>query len=486
MSKENNDEKQVSRPPIVTFLGHVDHGKTSLLSKIKEQDLNQGEFGGISQHTNAYQVEKEFEGELKKITFIDTPGHAAFSQMRSRGGKIADLVVLVVAADDGVQPQTKEAIAYAREAGVPTMVALNKVDLVHVRLDKVKKELAEVDLTPEEWGGQTTVVEVSAKTGQGVDELLEMIFLWAETSGLSADPAGEFSGVVFESHLDPRRGPIANVLVQSGTLKIGTDICAGETSARVKALFLEGNRISEAGPSTPVEILGFSEIPEVGEKVCRQQVENAPKRVAQSARRAPIVGGEKLLDVVLKADTVGTSQAVEAAVESIVVGDFKVRILQSGIGEITDSDVRLAVDSGAHIFAFNIGFSLGAESLAKELNVEIGCYNIIYQLIKGVTDALETKKAVFEGGLSGMGEVIKVFMLPLSKDRIAGTRILTGTVVVGNRVTVSRDGEDIHKGKIKAIHLEKDEIKKAERGLEVGLYIKPQWGVKVGDVIEVI
>ena len=486
MPSKTSDKTSASRPPVVTLLGHVDHGKTSLLSKIKEQDLTRGEFGGISQHTNAYQVEREFEGELKKITFIDTPGHEAFSQMRSRGGKIADLVLLVVAADDSVQPQTKEAVAYAREAGVPIMIALNKMDLEHAQPDKVKKDLAELDLTPEEWGGPTTLVEVSAKTGQGIEELLEMILLWAETSELAADPKGKLSGVIIESHLDPRRGPMASVLVKDGTLRVGDEISAGTVQAKVKALFLEKKRLSSAGPSTPVEVLGFSKVPEVGEKVGPKSRGAEAKIDTAKVRKISTQKDEKVLNIILKADTVGTAQAVEAAVENIARDNFKTQILQSSIGEITDSDVRLASDSEAQIFAFNTGFSLGAEELAKDLKVKIEKYNVIYQLIKGVTEALEKKKDELEGRLPGMGEVIKVFTLPLSQDKIAGTRIVAGTIKVGNRISVTRNAEKIHRGKIKSIQQKREEIKKAEKGLEVGLYIKPQWDIKVGDIIEVI
>ena len=484
MPTKTSNKNLVSRPPVVTLLGHVDHGKTSLLSKIKGQDLTRGEFGGISQHTNAYQIEKELEGKPRKITFIDTPGHEAFAEMRSRGGKIADLVILVVAADDGVQPQTKEAVAYAREADVPIMVALNKMDLKRAQPDKVKKELTEVELAPEDWGGTTTLVEVSARTGQGIDELLEMILLWAETSELTANPDAPCEGMVIESHLDPHRGPMASILVKDGTLKVGDEIYARSIKAKVKALFLEGKSVKEAGPSTPVEVLGFDAVPEVGEKITSQKLEEGKK--APRAHKIATPESEKTLNIILKSDTVGTAQAVEASVENITAGDFKTQVLQSGIGEITESDVRLAGDSDARIFAFNTGFSLGAEELAKDLNVKVERHNIIYQLIKGVTEALEEKKDEVEGLLPGMGEVIKVFTLPLSQDKIAGTRILSGQVKVGDRISVSRDGEKIHEGRIKSMGLESKDVKKAEKGQEVGLYIKPQYEVKVGDMVEVI
>jgi len=483
MPKQTKDKKnEIYRPPVVTFLGHVDHGKTSLLSKIKEQDLTKKEFGGISQHTNAYQIETQFEGKPRKITFIDTPGHEAFAEMRSRGGRIADLVILVVAADEGVQPQTKEAIAYAREADTPIMVALNKMDLATADPEKVKGELAKENLTPEDWGGQTTVVEVSAKTGKGISELLEMILLWAETSELEANPAGALAGVVIESHLDPRRGPMANILVKDGTLRIGDKIFAGGASAKVRALFLEGKPIKEAGPSTPVEVLGFSTIPEVGTKVTTEEIEEQGPR--PSSTPIPTAEDEKTLNVILKSDTVGTAQAVEAAVENISIDDYKVQILESGIGNITESDVRLASDSHGQIFAFNTNFSLGAEELAKDLGVKAERHNIIYQLIKGVTEALEEKKNEVEGLLPGMGEVIKVFTLPQSGDKIAGTRIISGALRVGDRVSISRDGEKIHEGRIKSIGLKSKDVKRGEKGQEVGLYIRPQYDPKVGDIIE--
>lgn len=474
-----------SRPPVVTLLGHVDHGKTSLISKIKEQDLTRKEFGGISQHTKAYQVEKKFDGQPRKITFIDTPGHAAFAAMRSRGGKIADLVILVVAADDGVQTQTKEAVAFAREANTPIMVALNKIDLKTADPDRVKKQLGELDLNPEDWGGKTTVVPVSATTGQGIDDLLEMILLWAETSELKADPQAPFEGVVIESHRDPRRGPMAVLLVKNGSLKAGQKIFTETASAKVKALFLEGKGIKVGEPSMPVEVLGFTAVPNVGEKVTATQPETAPE--APTTPTKPIrKKDDKVLNVILKADTVGTSQAVEAAVEAITLGNYKTQILGSGIGEITESDVRLAADSNAEIYAFNTGYSLGAEELSKDLGVKVEQHNIIYQLIKGVTDSLEEKKNAAEGLLPGSGEVIKVFVLPLSQDKIAGTRIVNGLIKVGQRVAISRKGEKLHEGRVKSIGLESKEVKKAEKGQEAGLYIRPQFDFKVGDLIEII
>lgn len=485
MPKESPDKKLVSRPPVVTLLGHVDHGKTSLLSKIKDQDLTRKEYGGISQHTNTYQITAEYEGDKKEITFIDTPGHAAFSKMRSRGGQIADLVILVVAADDGVQPQTKEAVEFAREAGVEIMVALNKMDLEHVQPEEVKRELTEIGLNPEDWGGTTTVIETSAETGEGVEELLGMILLWAETMGLEANLNAPLDGVVVEAHLDPQRGPVATVLVREGVLKQGMELYAGEVRAKVKALFLGEERIEEAMPSMPVQILGFKDTPKVGSPVSTEQQE-----LGKAGKRKKIVGiddeDEKTLNVVLKADTVGTAQAVEASVKNIKIDGFKTQIVQSGVGGITENDVRLAADSGAYVLAFNVGFSLGAENLAEELGVEAAQFNIIYKLIEKVNDFLKEKKKVYEGQLPGMGQVIKVFTLPLSEDKVAGTRLLAGAMEVGDRVKITRDGEEVHTARIKSIESKREEVKKAIKGQEVGLYLKPQYNVRTGDLVEVI
>ncbi|MEA2020473.1 MAG: GTP-binding protein [Patescibacteria group bacterium] len=485
MSEESPAKNLVPRPPVVTLLGHVDHGKTSLLSRIKDQDLTLKEFGGISQHTNAYQVTTEFEGEEKKITFIDTPGHAAFSKMRSRGGQIADLVILVVAADDGVQPQTKEAVQFAREAGVEIMVALNKIDLDHARPEEVKQELTELGLNPEDWGGTTTIIETSAISGKGVEELLEMILLWAETTGLVADIEAPFDGVIVESHLDPRCGPVATVLVREGMLKKSMVVYAGETEAKVKAMFLGKEGVEKAMPADPVEVLGFKDVPTVGSPVSEEKVQH------EKGRRKMLIDlnkkDEKTLNLVLKADAVGTAQAVEASVENISMGDFKTQIVHCGVGSITENDIRLAADSDAYVLAFNTSFSLGAENLAEELGVPVAKFNIIYKLIERVNDLLEEKKREYEGQLPGMGQVIKVFTLPLSDDKIAGSRLLAGSMEVGDRVKITRDADEVHKARIKSIESKREEVEKAVKGQEVGLYLKPQFkNIKVGDVIEVI
>ncbi len=485
MPDEKSNKTSIRRPPVVTLLGHVDHGKTSLLSKIKDQDLTQKEFGGISQHTNSYQVTAEFEGEKRKITFIDTPGHAAFSKMRSRGGQIADLVILVVAADDGVQPQTKEAVQFAREADVEIMVALNKVDLDHARPEEVKRELTEIGLNPEDWGGTTTVIETSAETGEGVEELLEMILLWAETTGLVANIEAPFDGIVVESHLDSRRGPVATILVREGTLERGMEVYVGIVKAKIRAMFLGEEQVEKAMPATPVEVLGFKDVPEVGSPVSEKKgelEEEAEKRVISVDE-----GGEKTLNLVLKADTVGTAQAVEASVKNLQLEDFKTNIVHCGVGSITENDVRLAADSDAYILAFNIGFSIGAENLAGELGVETAQFNIIYKLIEKVNKLLKKKREAYERQQPGMGQVIKVFTLPLSKDKIAGTRLLAGAMEVGDRVKITRDDEEVHKARVKSIESKREEVKRAVKGQEVGFYLKPQYtNIKVGDIIEVI
>ena len=492
------DGSSRSRPPVVTVMGHVDHGKTSLLSAIKDQDLTRKEFGGISQHIGAYQV--------KGITFIDTPGHAAFTQMRVRGAEVTDIVVLVVAADEGVKPQTKEALGHARAAEVPIIVAINKIDLPNANIERTKKDLVEVGLVPEDLGGDTIVVEVSAKTKKGLDQLLEMILLVAEMEELQADPQAPFEGVVIESELDSRRGPVATILVKNGTLKTGDEIFSGQTSGKVKAMIDDrGQRVKEAGPSTPAEILGLDEVPAVGSTISSSSVPAAVPSVPKPPEpdRDVDINGEaidktegiRILNIVLKSDVEGTLEAIRAAVQKLEparnaspseAGRPQIKFIHAATGEINESDVLLAQASDALIFGFNVKISNDIKHLAKISGVEVRTYNIIYELLEGAEKALQgILEKQEEKDVRAEGEIIKLFTLPKSGEVIAGTRLDYGQVKAGDKINVIRDGEVNHSGKVKSLSIESKEKKRASSGAEVGILIKPQFKFKVGDTLVV-
>jgi len=509
-SEKNLTEKL--RPPVVTVMGHVDHGKTSLLSAIRETDLTRKEFGGISQHIGAYSINLKSQiSNLKHdggrtVTFIDTPGHAAFTQMRARGARVTDIVVLVVAADEGVKAQTKEALAHARAAEVPIIVAVNKIDLPNANVEKTKKELVEVGLVPEGYGGDTVTVEVSAKTKKGLDQLLEMILLVAEMEELAADPTAPFEGVVIESKLDARRGPVATVLVKNGTLKIGAEVFAGETSGKVKAMIDDrGQRIKEAGPSTPVEVLGLGSVPEVGSRISVSK----PAETSKPCRSADIKsltldesGTKRVLNIVLKSDVEGTLEAIRAAIRQLATSreqpqnqtpsasvrgkQLTINFIHTATGDITESDVLLAQASGAIILGFNVRISPDVKHLAKTTGIEVRTYNIIYELLEDTEKTLQgllAKKE--EKGVRGEGEIIKLFTLPKSGDVICGTRFDYGQVKTGDRINVLRNSEVVHSGRVKSLHVETAEKKKVSAGVNVGILIKPQFEFKVGDQLAV-
>jgi len=470
-----------TRPPVVTVMGHVDHGKTSLLSAIKDQDLTRKEFGGISQHIGAYQV--------KGITFIDTPGHAAFTQMRARGAEATDIVVLVVAADEGVKPQTKEALGHARAAKVPIIVAINKMDLPNANVERVQKDLVEVGLVPEDLGGDTIVTEVSAKTKKGLDQLLEMILLVAEMEELQADPQAPFEGVVIESELDSRRGPVATVLVKNGTLRTGDEIFSGQTSGKVKAMIDErGQRIKEAGPSTPIEILGLDNVPVVGAGISSEESVAAPFYGAQEKQHKvlQLQDGVRVLNIVLKSDVEGTLEAIRSAVQKLETETQKTTFIHAATGEINESDVLLAQASDALILGFNVKISNDIKHLAKISEVEVRTYNIIYELLEDTEKALQgLLEKQEEKGVRAEGEVIKLFTLPKSGEVIAGTRLDYGQVKAKDKINVVRDGEVVHSGRVKSLSIESKEKKRASSGVEVGILIKPQFKFKVGDTLAV-
>ena len=488
------------RPPVVTILGHVDHGKTTLLDAIRRTRVAAGEVGGITQHIGAYKVEYND----REITFLDTPGHEAFTAIRARGARVTDIAVLVVAADDGVMPQTKEALDHARAAGVSLMVAINKVDRPEADLDRVKRQLAEQSLVLEEWGGDTIAIPVSAMTGEGIDNLLESILLVAEVGELKADPDLPSSGVVIEAKLDRARGPLATVLVQSGTLKVGDNVVAGMVYGRVRAMADDrGQRIKTGGPSDPVEVMGFSVLPEAGdlfmvvpsEKAAKDIVADRQKeRQAQrSAVRAMTLeeiyagvqeGEVKELNLVIKADVQGSVEAVSSALERLENEKVKVRILHAGSGTITDSDVLLASASSAIVIGFNTPTQLGVERLAEREGVEIRNYEIIYRVIEDIEGAMKgiletTSREV----VHGHAEVRAIFAMG-KRGNIAGCMVTEGRLTRAALVRVRRDGQVIHDGSISSLRHFKEEVNEMAAGFECGVGVAGFRDFHEGDMLE--
>jgi len=493
--------KLIPRPPIVTLMGHVDHGKTSLLDAIRKTNLTDREAGGITQHIGAYEI--NFRG--KKITFLDTPGHEAFTAMRARGANATDIVILVVAADDGLMPQTIEAIDHARAANAPIIVAMNKVDKPQANIDKVKRQLQELNLTPEDWGGKTIAVAVSAKTGQGINELLEMILLETEMLELKADPAGAAKGVVLESKIS-KGGPQASVLVQSGTLKLGDCILAGEFWGKVKAMFNDRlMRVSQAGPSMPVEVLGLLGSAEAGEKFYVVANEAQAKEIAekrqfalkekglQAPQRASLEnlhqkiaqGQDKELRLVLKADVQGSLEAVKSVLAKISSTEIKLTILHEGIGDISESDVMLALASDAIVFGFHITVDPRAEARAKLEGVDIRIYRIIYEIFDEIKKALE---GMLEPRLQeiflGRAEARQVFKVS-KVGTIAGSFVLKGKITRNASCRLMRANEEIYKGKISSLKRFKDDVREVEEGFECGIGVDNFSGIQAGDLIEV-
>lgn len=500
-SNSKKEDRLLARPPIVTVMGHVDHGKTTLLSALKETDLTRKEHGGISQHIGAYQIKFKVQNskfkvaEEKTVTFLDTPGHAAFTQMRARGARVTDIVVLVVAANEGVKEQTKEALDHARAADVPIIVAINKIDLPQADVERVKKDLMEVGLTPEEWGGDTVTVEVSAKTKKNLDQLLEMILLVAEMEELTADPAAPFEGVVIESSLDDKRGPLATVLVKNGTLRVGADVVSDGIKGRIKALIDDrGARITEAGPSTPVEILGLNDVPEVGAPLVAAEITEKPDQSSKprsntlsTSLTRNVTASTGVLNVVLKSDVEGTLEAIKAALKKVQTAETRVNVLHAGTGDINESDVLLAQSSAGVVLGFNVKASANIKHLAKSGGVKIKLYNVIYELLRDAEKLLtgfeEKEKRGVEGG---QAEVIKLFTLPKSKDTVVGSRITAGRLRTGDRLKVLRDGKEILSARIKKMEKEQKEVKKAELGEEVGILLSAQTKFKVGDQLATV
>ena len=491
----------VARPPVVTILGHVDHGKTSLLDAIRTTKVAAGEAGGITQHIGAYQV--ELDGKM--ITFIDTPGHAAFTAMRARGAQVTDIAVLVVAADDGVMPQTIEAINHAKAAGVPIIVAINKSDLPGANPDRVKQQLTEHGLVVEDYGGDVVAVPVSALKKTGIDDLLESINLVAEISELKANPNRPGIAVVIEAELDPSRGPIATVLVKNGTLRQGDALVAGETSGKVKAMFNDrGERIKEAGPASPAVIMGLENVPEAGERIRVVADEREARLIVETRRRSreadeqtdhahvnldtlfnEISAGKlKELILILKADVRGSAEAVKGALERLGTSEVKVKVIHAATGPVSDSDVMLAEASNGIIIAFNIKTDPSARKRADATGVEIRPYTIIYQAIEDIEKALAGMyEPTFEQVIDGHAEVRQIFKSS-RLGGIAGSFVLDGTLKRGSTVRILRKGTEIGKGRCEGLKRFADDAREVAAGYECGIVIGGFDKFVEGDVVE--
>ena len=502
-AEEEDDEKDLKeRPPVVVVMGHVDHGKTSLLDAIRHSNVTKGEAGGITQHIGAYTV--QIDG--KPITFLDTPGHEAFTAMRMRGAQITDIAILVVAADDGVMPQTVEAINHAKAAGVEIIVAINKMDKPSANPDRVKQELVEYGLVAEDWGGQTICVPVSAVTKEGLDSLLEMIILVAEMKELKANPNKHARGAIVEAQLDKGRGPVATVLVQNGTLQVGDPIVAGAAYGKIRAMTDDkGRRVKKAGPSTPVEILGLSEVPSAGDsfyvaendKQARQVAESiiaknrenmikeTPQKVSLDDLFSQIQSGNmKELNIVVKADVQGSVEAVRQSLERLSNEEVRVRIIHGGVGAITESDVMLASASNAIIIGFNVRPEPAAKAFADEEKVDVRLYRVIYNAIEDITAAMKgLLDPVFEEQVLGHAEVRQLFKAS-GVGTIAGSYVKDGKFVRNCQVRIIRDGVVVYEGDLESLKRFKDDVKEVAAGYECGLVFKKFNDVKEGDWIE--
>jgi len=495
---EENLEK---RPPIVTIMGHVDHGKTSLLDAIRKARVTDTEAGGITQHIGAYTV--TLNGE--KITFLDTPGHEAFTAMRARGAQVTDIVILVVAADDGIMPQTKEAISHCKAANVPMIVAINKIDRPGANVDRVKQELTEHGLVSEDWGGDTICVPVSAKTGENLDSLLEMILLTAEMQELTADPNRKSKGTVIEAKLDKGRGAVASLLIQNGTLHVGDSILVGSTYGRIRAMFDDmGKKIKSAGPSIPVEVLGLSEVPAAGdrfvvvkdEKTARNMAEIRKDKIKteshQTSHRVSLEdlysqiqeGKVKELSIIVKADVQGSVEAIRQSLEKLSTDDVKVRVIHGAVGAITETDITLAAASNALMIGFNVRPDSNAIAAAERDGVDIKTYRIIYDAIEDVKSAMigmldpEYKEVV-----NGKAEVRMTYKIS-NVGTIAGCYVTDGKIVRNSEIRVIRDGIVIFESVLASLKRFKDDAKEVNKGYECGLSVERFNDLKEGDIIE--
>ena len=496
-SQEVNETLQ-PRPPVITILGHVDHGKTSLLDYIRQSAVVEKEAGGITQHIGAYQVVHEGQ----PITFLDTPGHAAFTAIRSRGARVTDIAVLVVAADDGIMPQTDEAIDHARAADVPIVIAINKMDLPTAQPDVVKRQLSERNLLVEEWGGEVIAVPVSAQTGDGIDDLLENLSVLSEILELKANPDRAAAGVIVEATLDRRRGPSATVLIQAGTLRVGDYIVAGTAWGRVRAIANEqGKNIDSITPGSPGVVTGLNAVPEAGDILSVVTGERAARQMAgrrehrsstgnletvltlDSVVKQIDAGDVKELVLVLKADVQGSVEAAVQSIEELSGGDVKARVIHSGSGAVSDSDVQLAAASGGIVLAFNVGFEVGAERTAERLGVEIREYRIIYRLLEDVEAALQgLLEPEYEEVVVGRAEIREIF--PGRRGvRIAGCRVLDGRIVRQGNIRVMRDDEVVRETQIGSLRHFRDEVNQATAGTECGIVLDGFNDFEEGDLI---
>ena len=496
-----DDEKDLQeRPPVITIMGHVDHGKTSLLDAIRKTNVVSGEAGGITQHIGAYQI--SYNG--KPITFIDTPGHAAFTEMRARGASITDIVIIIVAADDGVMPQTREAIDHAKAAGVPIVVAVNKIDKPEANPDRVLTEMSQAGITPDTWGGDTLFVNISAKTGQGISELLENLLLISEMQELKANPNRYASGTVIESKLDKSLGVVSTVLIQNGTLRLGDAVVVGNYAGKIRTLKNDrGENLVEAYPSMPVSITGISEVPSAGDKfmafenekkaksISEQRILAAKKRSMTSGGSVSlddlfnrIEAGEKEVNVILKADVKGSEEAVKNSLVKLDVEGIKVSVIRSSVGAISESDVVLAAASKAIIIGFNIRPNNKIIEYAKEKGVDIRFYNIIYKVVEEMEAALKGKlEPTYEEKILGQAEVRKLFKFS-KVGTIAGSYVIDGIVRRDAKARVIRDGVVIYDGNINSIAREKDQVKEVKQGIECGITIENFNDIKENDIIE--
>lgn len=495
----DNEEDLVKRPPVVTIMGHVDHGKTTLLDTIRKTSVAAGEAGGITQAISAYQV--KCRDQL--ITFIDTPGHAAFTEMRARGASITDIVIIIVAADDGVMPQTKEAIDHAKAANVPILVAINKIDKPGANVDKVMTELAEYGLTPDTWGGDTIVTKISALTGEGIETLLENILLVAEMENYKANPNRYAIGTVVEAKLDKHVGPIVTILIQNGTLRLGDPIVVGTSYGKVRTLKNDlGEEITSALPSQPVEITGLNETPSAGDKFMAFESEKQARSIGEARRTEEklnqnkkvsvslddlfnkIQEGTKEINVIVKADVNGSSEAVKNSLEKIDVEGVKVKVIRSSVGAITESDIVLASASNAVIIGFNIRPNNKIKEYAKDQGVEIRLYDIIYKAVEEMEAAMKGMlEPVYEEKVIGSLEVRKLFKFS-KVGVIAGSYVLDGVIKSNAKARVIRDSVVIYDGEINSIQREKDSVKEVKKGLECGVTVMNFNDIKVGDIIE--
>ena len=499
--KIEDDEKDlVERPPVVTIMGHVDHGKTTLLDYIRKSNVASGEAGGITQAIGAYSVKYKD----KSITFIDTPGHAAFTEMRARGASITDIVIIIVAADDGIMPQTKEAIDHAKAAGVPIIVAINKIDKPEANIERVMTGLVENGLTPEEWGGDIIVNKISAATGENVDELLENILLIAEMEGYKANPSRYASGAVIESKKDSKVGSVVTLLIQNGTLRLGDPIVIGNSFGKVRTLKNDlGQNIVEATPSTPVEVTGISEVPSAGDKFMAFESEKQAKQIAEERKLRSreqdtnfsgmsledlfgrIQEGVKEIKVVLKADVNGSLEAVKNSLEKITVDGVKVNVIRGAVGAITESDIVLASASDAIIIGFNVRGSSKTMDIAKQYGVSIKTYDIIYKVVEDMEKAMKGMlDPEYEEKVTGTLEIRQIFKFS-KVGLIAGCHVLSGTIRNNEKARIIRDNVVVYNGSIKSLQHEKDQVKEVKKDMDCGLTLENCQDYKEKDIIEV-